>query len=545
MINAKGTEADIENKDPMSGEADKLSMKDFLADYQLQMREKKIHKKMIPLLIVCLLLSLVANFGLTCVVTTLNAKVNTAHGDFVDAHTGKRLAIKPHGNNIELSVNPDYARRRLLLEGSLAASTISGTTEDSHEGLRRLNEEVEAFSIDGVDHAEAYDDFKQGSPTSFEVEFNGVTYQATLVSGSHYDDNGCAVYDNVKVTGIDTADRYTFKGVCCGDEECNIYVKSSSRRLAQYTRDELLTLGNGVCANDVRNGQIYVLNNKLRYGDSCSEDCMIATQCFSAVSTVVEKDRGQMLLKDLKRGDQVLTADGSYKPFTTMLHMKSEKLANFIQIFTDETKEAPLELTGDHWLFLHGEPIPVEAKTVKIGDMLVGVHGVKKVVTDIKEVTRKGAFAPLTGDGSIVVDGVVASCFSSLNGKTGIQFAGYDIHAQTIFEKVFNPHGGTNLGHWYCEHVNSYLCDTHVDDGEGGFKSVVLVAVKEFSSCKSIFVQFLVLLAVPIFLLTSILAMCIARLTVFALLIKVIADMAFPSLEVKFDGAKKQKTKVI
>lgn len=252
-----------------------------------------------------------------------------------------------------------------------------------------------------------------------------------------------------------------------------------------------------------------------------------------------------MLLKDLKRGDQVLIADGSYKPFTTMLHMKSEKLANFIQIFTDETKEAPLELTADHWLFLHGEPIPVEAKTVKIGDMLVGIHGVKKVVTDIKHVTRKGAYAPLTGDGSIVVDGVVASCFSSLNGKTGIQVAGYEIHAQTIFEKVFNPHGGTNLGHWYCEHVNSYLCDTHVDDGEGGFKSIVLVAVKEFSSCKSIFVQVLVLLAVPIFLLISILAMCIARLTVFALLIKVIADMALPSLVVKFDGAKKQKTKVI
>merc|ERR1711862_1003727 len=77
--------------------------------------------------------------------------------------------------------------------------------------------------------------------------------------------------------------------------------------------------------------------------------------------------------------------------------------ANFLQIHT-EGSVAPLEITDKHMLFRNDKA--VSAEEVSVGDML----GDNKV-TKITSVKRTGLYAPITYDGSIVVNGIKSSCY--------------------------------------------------------------------------------------------------------------------------------------
>jgi len=78
-----------------------------------------------------------------------------------------------------------------------------------------------------------------------------------------------------------------------------------------------------------------------------------------------------------------------------------------------------LEITADHMLFKYSDPtdakkvVLVRAGDVKVGDLLVAPQAIAKV-TSISKVERQGLYAPFTGTGSIMVDGVVASSKISL-----------------------------------------------------------------------------------------------------------------------------------
>ena len=76
---------------------------------------------------------------------------------------------------------------------------------------------------------------------------------------------------------------------------------------------------------------------------------------------------------------------------------------DFLQIHT-EGSAAPLELTKNHMVFRNDKA--VRADEVSVGDML----GDKKV-TDITSTKSTGLYAPITYDGSIVVNGIKSSCY--------------------------------------------------------------------------------------------------------------------------------------
>merc|ERR1711904_368735 len=69
-----------------------------------------------------------------------------------------------------------------------------------------------------------------------------------------------------------------------------------------------------------------------------------------------------------------------------------------------EGSPAALELTKNHMVFSNDKA--VRAEKVSVGDML-GDHK----VTDIISVKRTGLYAPITYDGSIVVNGIKSSCY--------------------------------------------------------------------------------------------------------------------------------------
>jgi hypothetical protein len=95
-----------------------------------------------------------------------------------------------------------------------------------------------------------------------------------------------------------------------------------------------------------------------------------------------------------------------------------EQETEFLQIFTNQKQHAPLEITPLHLVYKEGHAHPVQASTIKPGDVLYGENDARLTVQNVKSVVRTdGAYAPLTPSGKIMVDGIKASTYASLQKK--------------------------------------------------------------------------------------------------------------------------------
>jgi Hint module len=127
-------------------------------------------------------------------------------------------------------------------------------------------------------------------------------------------------------------------------------------------------------------------------------------------------------MKDLRVGDMVLTQDGVYERVYAFGHHAPSKKAKFLQLFTDNA--APLEMTGEHLVYLANRANPVKAASVRPGDVLRGAGDAKDIVIqDIRTVEKKGMYAPLTTGGRLLVDGVQVSSYVSIQDTTSTDSA--------------------------------------------------------------------------------------------------------------------------
>jgi hypothetical protein len=186
------------------------------------------------------------------------------------------------------------------------------------------------------------------------------------------------------------------------------------------------------------------------------------------MATVIEKSKGKMLLKDLSFGDQVLAANGAFRPVVYMAHYSHVKPTSFVQIHTDsDTDDAPLEATPDHLIFVIGKDYPVPAGQVEVGDRLVGTENEPRTVTKTESVERDGYYGVLTSDATHFIDGILAS--STTEKDADFQFGPFKMHIHTFQGRIYAP-----LTHALCKHASSYLCTTEVEDGEGGQYNVLI-----------------------------------------------------------------------
>jgi hypothetical protein len=142
-------------------------------------------------------------------------------------------------------------------------------------------------------------------------------------------------------------------------------------------------------------------------------DCLVEgfLDCFSSVSTVEVENKGTTLIKDIKVGEKVLTGSNEYKPVYTVDHQNPRKPTNFVQIHSTGN-DSPLEMTASHLIYIHGQQDPIPASAVEVGHELQTVNGFPSIVTKISTIKRIGLWNPITTDGTIVVDGVVASTYN-------------------------------------------------------------------------------------------------------------------------------------
>jgi len=145
------------------------------------------------------------------------------------------------------------------------------------------------------------------------------------------------------------------------------------------------------------------------------------TSCFSGSSSVQVLDKGATRMDALKIGDKVLSSFGAYYEVFSFSHYDAEIPTEYIQIQTTASNnDAPLEISPEHMLYVcqHGpnseKATLLPAGLVQVGEFLVlgkEDHLSCIEVKSLSKVTRRGAYAPLTTNGNLVVNGVLASSY--------------------------------------------------------------------------------------------------------------------------------------
>lgn len=159
----------------------------------------------------------------------------------------------------------------------------------------------------------------------------------------------------------------------------------------------------------------------------------MAFRCFPEDSTVTLESGEKRLLGDLRVGDRILTVNNAgilkYTPVILFLDRLPRAQGHFLRIRVQDGSHLTISpyhliyrISNHH--FNSNSSIsewrswtrPVFAKDLEPG-MLVLVQRDNSVtvqnVTEILSVESRGAYAPLTAEGTILVDGVLSSCYAA------------------------------------------------------------------------------------------------------------------------------------
>ncbi|PAV67536.1 hypothetical protein WR25_06695 [Diploscapter pachys] len=153
--------------------------------------------------------------------------------------------------------------------------------------------------------------------------------------------------------------------------------------------------------------------------------------CFSS-DTWLTTPNGKKRIDDVEVGDFILTTNVTHVYFTPILmwlHKEPEVNANFITIITEFGKA--LRLTDKHLMYMtecedyYDEYIdftptkPVYADELRIGQCVIVIHKGRfrqQKIESIFITQRKGIYAPLTSNGRLIVNDMLASCHSNMKG---------------------------------------------------------------------------------------------------------------------------------
>lgn len=204
--------------------------------------------------------------------------------------------------------------------------------------------------------------------------------------------------------------------------------------------------------------------------------------CFPGSSTVTLQDGTKKLVKHLRSGDRVLAADGdgnpTYTDFIMFVDRDSTTRRLFHVIETDSGQK--ITLTAAHLLFV--------ARNGTEGDRMTAVfasqvrRGQKVMVSDpersrLQAVTVKriytqeqvGSYAPVTVQGNVVVDEILASCYAVIEDHDLAHWALAPVRlahwVSSLLSSSQPEAGGQKDGvHWYSRllyQVGTWLLDSH------------------------------------------------------------------------------------
>ena len=136
--------------------------------------------------------------------------------------------------------------------------------------------------------------------------------------------------------------------------------------------------------------------------------------CFHGLNTVQLKSGKNIYMKDLVLGMEILTADNyfttSYYTIISLPHHKNnDELATFLNINLENNNN--ITLTPNH-LLPRCDGMVVPARHIVNGDCLNTVNG-KQNIYEITDVNLRGVYTAITKNTYIVVNGIIASPYST------------------------------------------------------------------------------------------------------------------------------------
>jgi len=137
--------------------------------------------------------------------------------------------------------------------------------------------------------------------------------------------------------------------------------------------------------------------------------------CFWSDGEVQTQERGVIKIADIKLGEHVLSQDlDGTLTFTEVLAFldKGDDMATFTQVTTRSGNQ--IMLTPDHLIHVHGQS-PKFASDLVVGDKLMVISDFTMkpdLIVTIDLVQEKGFISPLTETGTILVNGILASCYA-------------------------------------------------------------------------------------------------------------------------------------
>ncbi|XP_060638566.2 sonic hedgehog protein [Anolis sagrei] len=150
--------------------------------------------------------------------------------------------------------------------------------------------------------------------------------------------------------------------------------------------------------------------------------------CFPGTAWVNLEQGGTKLVRDLHPGDRVLAADLQgrllYSDFLAFLDQEEPPIRKLFYVIETRSPRTRLLLTAAHLLFVastqnnHSQPQPIFASRVQPGQRIyvLGHGGRTLLPAAVHRVSLKeeasGAYAPLTAQGTILINQVLASCYA-------------------------------------------------------------------------------------------------------------------------------------
>mmetsp|Transcript_3878 Transcript_3878/g.11587 ORF Transcript_3878/g.11587 Transcript_3878/m.11587 type:complete len:550 (-) Transcript_3878:4621-6270(-) len=129
--------------------------------------------------------------------------------------------------------------------------------------------------------------------------------------------------------------------------------------------------------------------------------------CFPANAKVTRSDGKEVSMELLQVGEEVLSADGKFSPVFAFSKKAARTISSFVHI---DSGNLSIELSPEHYLYVNGKLFA--AKSVRVGDSIQLANGSMTQVSSVGMVHRRGLYNPHTLNGPVVVNGVLASCYT-------------------------------------------------------------------------------------------------------------------------------------
>ncbi|XP_042327848.1 sonic hedgehog protein [Sceloporus undulatus] len=216
--------------------------------------------------------------------------------------------------------------------------------------------------------------------------------------------------------------------------------------------------------------------------------------CFPGTAWVNLEQGGTKLVKDLHPGDRVLAADVQgrlfYSEFLAFLDREEPPVHKLFYVIETRHPRTRLLLTAAHLLFVaspqnHSHPQPIFASRVQPGQhvYVLGQGGQTLLQAAVHRVSLQeeasGAYAPLTTQGTILINQVLASCYAVIEEHSWAHwaFAPFRV-AHTLLAMLYPaglsspilfpaaaPEDAPGGVHWYSRllyHLGRWLLDSEM-----------------------------------------------------------------------------------